>query len=77
MRPRVADGQQVSLFLSHLANVNTMGDAEDTEGRVMDVPISLCKPDPGKSTGSFNGETGWRDHTVAKFLDFTLPGKIL
>ena len=25
----------------------------------MDVPISLCKPDPaGKSTGSFNGETG-------------------
>ena len=25
----------------------------------MDVPMGLCKPDPaGKSTGSFNGETG-------------------
>ena len=25
----------------------------------MDVPIDMCKPDPaGKSTGSFNGETG-------------------
>ena len=25
----------------------------------MDVPMALCKPDPaGKSTGSFNGETG-------------------
>ena len=25
----------------------------------MEVPIGQCKPDPaGKSTGSFNGETG-------------------
>ncbi len=25
----------------------------------MDVPIDQCKPDPaGKSTGSFNGQTG-------------------
>jgi|GraSoiStandDraft_47_1057283.scaffolds.fasta_scaffold49156_2 hypothetical protein len=25
----------------------------------MEIPMGLCKPDPaGKSTGSFNGETG-------------------
>ena len=41
----------------------------------MDVPIGMCKPDPaGKSTGSFNGETG-SEANGRKVSDSTLPGK--
>ena len=41
----------------------------------MDVPISLCKPDPaGKSTGSLTVRQAARPHG-RKVLDSTLPGK--
>ncbi len=43
----------------------------------MDVPISLCKPDPaGKSTGSFNGETGC-ETTRSQSPGFHAAGKNL
>jgi hypothetical protein len=48
-----------STFLSRHLNVIRWGDAEGYGSRVMDVPMARCKPDPaGKSTGSFNGQTG-------------------
>ncbi len=48
-----------STFLPRHTNVIRWGDAEGYGSRVMDVPMSWCKPDPaGKSTGSFNGQTG-------------------
>ena len=41
----------------------------------MDIPIRLCKPDPaGKSTGSFNGETG-DETTRSQSLEFHAAGK--
>ena len=43
----------------------------------MEVPMSLCKPDPaGKSTGSFNGETG-SEATRPQSLEFHAAGKNL
>ena len=43
----------------------------------MDVPIGQCKPDPaGKSTGSFNGETG-RETARSQSLSFHAAGKNL
>ena len=47
------------IFRSRHTNVIRWGDAEGYGSRVMDVPMDQCKPDPaGKSTGSFNGQTG-------------------
>jgi hypothetical protein len=43
----------------------------------MDIPIGLCKPDlAGKSTRSFNGETG-RETTRSQSPGFHAAGKIL
>ena len=47
------------IFLSRLVVVIRWGDAEGYRSRVMDFPMDLCKPDrAGKSTRSFNGQTG-------------------
>ena len=47
------------IFLPRHVNVIRWGDAEGYGSRVMDVPMERCKPDSaGKSTESFNGQTG-------------------